>query len=98
MKVKCSDCGSTGLAGTRMDRDCERCGGTGQVERPPPPSAPEWPDTHDSRLVEALCDMEELTDWEIQFAETVVGMVFNNIPLSSRQRTKAGEILENNSK
>ena len=94
MKIKCQDCNGTGLVGMQMDRDCEPCGGTGLVIRVTPAGGPDWPDTNDGRLALAICEIEDLSDWEGGFAESIADAVLNGIPLSSRQRAKAEEILE----
>ena len=95
MKVNCDKCNGTGLRMPLCDAGCNACGGSGQVEHvaSSKPNEPTFPDTEDGRLVKALCDRESLSDWEIDFCNSVTEQVVDKErPLTERQRAKIREI------
>ncbi len=48
----------------------------------------------DKELVDALCDIDEgLTEWEVDFVESIAKVVANGTSLTVRQLRKADSIL-----
>jgi hypothetical protein len=81
------------------DADCDECGGSGQVEKAPPPreSGPQFPATDDGRLAHELCELENLNDWEIGFCNSVADWVLAGRPLTEEQQKKVRQILKERS-
>ena len=101
MRKPCPKCGTTGLTGAWMDEECPKCGGGGFIASEPK-EAPggrdrPFPATPDGRLVERLCDLEDLSGWEGKFTVSVEERVMAGRDLTLVQRTKAEEILGENS-
>ena len=83
------------MAGRLMDEICKACGGRATVERNQRYQPQDhWPDTEDGRDCRALCDLEELNDWEIGFVNSISDQVLGGRPMSGNQRDKAQQILD----
>ena len=94
--INCKRCEGTGLEPPRHDKPCihPKCK-EGQVPvEHDTPLDPDFPDTEDGRLVQRLCNIETLTDWEIKFCNSVTQWVMSSQGLSAGQRQKIDEILE----
>lgn len=88
----CESCKGTGLTFPLCDSDCKDCDGTGQVEfsyqetRMPKP-------LDENELVRDICDIEDLSDWEASFAESIAEWVGDGRELTEKQASKAREII-----
>jgi len=97
-KMNCKRCAGTGLEPPLHDKDCvnPKCK-EGQVPMPghkPSPAAKAFPDTDDGNLARDLCDIEDMTDWEINFTNSIAEQVDRDEPLTPKQRKKIMEVLE----
>jgi hypothetical protein len=94
MKRMCEDCKGTGLTFPLCDSDCKKCGATGQVAVESGPRKKDLFTTVDGRLATRLCDLEDCTDWEAQFADSIHRQVESGRSLTEKQVDKCREILE----
>jgi RecJ-like exonuclease len=99
MRKACPNCDGLGLVGKTLGEDCPECKGSGMVtaELPQRHCQPKFPDTEDGRLVEQLCELESLSDWEIGFVESLATQVQEGRSLSGPQRDKGQQILQERS-
>ena len=95
MSVICVLCDGTGLAFPRFDSDCPVCNGRGQVESPKELHIPTPVVINDDcDMANALCDLEDCSDWEANFAESIYRQVRAGRALTDAQKDKGQEILE----
>lgn len=100
-RVMCELCDGTGLTLPNLDSDCTNCGGTAfttevietQTNQHDIELKSGYIET-DLQLAQALCDLEDCTDWEATFADSIFGQVERGNVLTERQHRVAYQILK----
>ena len=95
-RIMCKDCDGTGFALPLMEQDCGECCGSGQVNVVYEAMQPALPDGDDGELVTALCDIEDLTDWEANFADSLYKRMEGGRELTDKQASTARDIVAKN--
>lgn len=91
MKKTCDGCRGTGLAFPLCSSSCDNCKGTGKVDIIEQSKGKL--SGGDGVIAEALCDLENCSDWDASFANSIYKQVKSGKGLTSNQKNKAEEIL-----
>ena len=95
MKTPCEPCRGTGLTFPLCDSDCTACGGTGLVQKEKPKERPRpLRVSRKQQLINTLCDIEDCSDWEAGFIDSITKQFEARGTLTDNQVIKAEEILK----